>query len=48
MFLEKLQAMEGAGTTSRYFDNVGEVLGLHTEDLPIASTDDAEGGHLHG
>jgi hypothetical protein len=41
LFLEELQAEEGAGTKSGYFDDVGEVRGSHTEDVPIASTDDA-------
>ncbi len=43
LFLKELQAEEGAGTTSGYFDNVGEVRGLHTEDVPIASMDNNSG-----
>jgi hypothetical protein len=48
LFLEELQAEEGAGTTSGCFNNVGEVCGSHKEDMLIASTDDAGGGRWRG
>jgi hypothetical protein len=43
LFLKDLQAEEGVGTMLGYLNDVGEVHGLHTEEMSIALTDDTRG-----
>ncbi len=45
LFLGELQVEERAGIMLGYFNDVGEVHGLHTEDVPKALTDNARGGN---